>query len=259
MTTHCLSIVIQVLKKASKKHEKSSISGHDSPNHCCDLAPRPDLPGFARTCPAQRRLGAGIQGIPPHVPMSQSATRPLGRQLAYRIDDSNLGRFSPHCMQIACNYRGLSSSREAPKPHFPSFATLPSENLDFHEKSYFYPARSTSPSPWIPPRWGPLETMKIEGNPFGGTLGARSRSEAALEGARSVLERPKVTEGGPQAAQEPTLDHSGSILERFQGVQSAPRIGRAESRSTFAKIDFFRFGDRFLLDLVSPDASQGRF
>ena len=162
-------------------------------------------------------------------------------------------------MQIACNYRGLSSSREAPKPHFPSFATLPSENLDFHEKSYFYPARSTRPSPWIPPRWGPLETMKIEGNPFGGTLGARSRSEAALEGARSVLERPKVTEGGPQAAQEPTLDHSGSILERFQGVQSAQNIGRAESRSTFAKIDFFRFGDRFLLDLVSPDASQDRF
>ena len=94
---------------------------------------------------------------------------------------------------------------------------------------------------------------------FGGTLGARSRSEAVLEGARSALERPKVTEGGPQAAQEPTLDHSGSILERFQGVRSAPRIGRAESRSTFAKIDFFRFGDRFLLDLVSPDVSQGRF
>ena len=161
-------------------------------------------------------------------------------------------------MQIACNYRGLSSSREAPKPRSPSFATLPSENLDFHEKSYFYPARSTSPSPWIPPRWGPLETMKIEGNPFGGTLGARSRSEAALEGARSVLERPKVTEGGPQAAQGPTLDRSGSIFERFQGVRSAPRIGRAESRSTFAKIDFFRFGDRLLLDLASPEASLGR-
>ena len=87
---------------------------------------------------------------------------------------------------------------------------------------------------------------------FGGTSGARSRSEAVLEGARSALERPKVTEGGPQAAQEPTLDHSGSILERFQGVQSAPRIGRAESRSTFAKIDLFRFGDRLLLDFAYP-------
>ena len=97
--------------------------------------------------------------------------------------------------------------------------------------------------------------MKIEGNPFGGTLGARSRSEAALEGARSVLERPKVTEGGPQAAQEPTLDHSGSILERFQGVRSAPRIGRAESRSTFAKIGLFHFGGRLLLDLASPEFS----
>ena len=68
-----------------------------------------------------------------------------------------------------------------------------------------------------------------------------------------------MTEGGPQAAQEPTLDHSGSILERFQGVQSAPRIGRAESRSTFAKIDFFRFGDPLLLDFPFPEASQGRF
>ena len=93
---------------------------------------------------------------------------------------------------------------------------------------------------------------------FGGTLGARSRSEAVLEGARSALERPKVTEGGPQAAQELTLDHSGPILGRFQGVRSTPRIGRAESRSTFAKIDLFRFGGQLLLDLASPEASQGR-
>ena len=67
-----------------------------------------------------------------------------------------------------------------------------------------------------------------------------------------------MTEGGAQAAQEPTFEHSGSILERFQGVQSAPRIGRAESRSIFAKIDFFRLGDRLFLDFASPEASQER-
>ena len=63
---------------------------------------------------------------------------------------------------------------------------------------------------------------------------------------------------GAQAAQGPTLEHSGSILDRFQGVRSAPRIGRAESRSTFAKIDFFRFGDRLLLDFASPEVPQSR-
>ena len=68
----------------------------------------------------------------------------------------------------------------------------------------------------------------------------RSRSDAVLEGAQAALERPNLTEEDAQAAQEPTLVHSGSILELFGGVQSAPRIGRAESRSTSAKIDFFR-------------------
>ena len=63
---------------------------------------------------------------------------------------------------------------------------------------------------------------------------------------------------GAQAAQGPTLEHSGLILEQFQGIQSAPRIGRAELRSTFAKIDLFRFGGRLLLDLAFPEASQGR-
>ena len=39
---------------------------------------------------------------------------------------------------IACKLHAITedfqSSREAPKPHFPTFATLPSENLDFHQK-----------------------------------------------------------------------------------------------------------------------------
>ena len=38
---------------------------------------------------------------------------------------------------IACKLHAITedfqSSREAPKSHFPSFATLPSENVDFHE------------------------------------------------------------------------------------------------------------------------------
>ena len=114
-----------------------------------------------------------------HVSIRHQAARPPAGVSNY---DSNLSRFSPHCMQIACNYRGLSSSREAPKPHFPSFATLPSENLDFHEKSYFYPARSSSPSPWIPPRWGPLETMKIQGNLLRSHLGASESIEVGRRG-----------------------------------------------------------------------------
>ena len=67
-----------------------------------------------------------------------------------------------------------------------------------------------------------------------------------------------MTKGSAQAAQEPTLDRSGSILERFQRVRSAPRIGRAESRSTFAKINFFRFGDPLFLDFAFPEVPQTR-
>ena len=89
-------------------------------------------------------------------------------------------------------------------------------------------------------------------------MGGRSRSESVAEGAQAALEQPKLTEENAQAAQEPTLDHSGMILERFKGVQSAPRIGRAESRSIFAKIDFLRLGDRLFLDFASPEASQER-
>ena len=89
-------------------------------------------------------------------------------------------------------------------------------------------------------------------------MGHRSRSKSVAEGARGALELPEGTAVGAQAAQGPTLDRSGSILKRFQEVRSAPRIGRAESRSTFAKIDFFRFGDRLLLDFASPEVPQSR-
>ena len=91
-----------------------------------------------------------------------------------------------------------------------------------------------------------------------GTLGVRSRSRSVAEDAQAALERPNLTEEDAQAAQEPTLEHSGSILWLSGGVPSAPRIGRGESRSTFAKIDFFRLGDRLFLDFASPEASQER-
>ena len=90
---------------------------------------------------------------------------------------------------------------------------------------------------------------------FEGTLGARSQPGSVAEGAQAALERPNLTEEDAQAAQGPTLEHSGSILERFGGVQSAPRIGRAEPRSTFANIGFFRLGDRLFLDFAFPEAS----
>ena len=160
---------------------------------------------------------------------------------------------------IACKLHAITedfqSSREAPKPHFPTFATLPSENHDFHQKSYFYLARSGSPPPWIPPPWGLPKSWKSKEISFGGFLGVLRRSESAAEGAQGALERPNLTEEDAAAAQEPTLEHSGSILELFGGVQSAPRIGRRESRSTFAKIDFFCLGDRLFLDFAFPEAS----
>ena len=148
---------------------------------------------------------------------------------------------------IACKLHAITedfqSSREAPKPHFPSFATLPSENLDFHEKSYFYLRRSTRRQSWIPTFWEVPKARKIKEISFEGTSGIPSRSRSVAEGAQAALEQPNLTEEDAQAAQKPTLEHSESILELFGGVQSAPHIGRGESRSTFAKIDFFRIGD----------------
>ena len=87
-------------------------------------------------------------------------------------------------------------------------------------------------------------------------MGFWSRSKSVAEDAQAALEQPKLTDEDAQAAKEPTLDHSGSILERFEGVQSAPRIGRGESRSTFAKIDFFRLGDPLSRDFGSPETPR---
>ena len=96
---------------------------------------------------------------------------------------------------IACKLHAITedfqSSREAPKPHFPTFATLPSENHDFHQKSYFYLRRRGIPPPWIPPPWGLPKSWKFKETPFGSFLGILSRSESAAEGAQAALERKK--------------------------------------------------------------------
>ena len=46
-----------------------------------DLESCPALPGLAWLCPGQRRPVAGIQGIPPHVPMSQYIVNLAERKL----------------------------------------------------------------------------------------------------------------------------------------------------------------------------------
>ena len=142
----------------------------------------PGPAGLCQVLPGSASTGSWDPRYTPsraHVSIRHQAARPpagVSRQ------GSNLSRFSPHCMQIACNYRGLSSSREAPKPHFPTFATLPSENLDFHEKSYFYLARS-HPSESVDPYFlGPLKIMEIEGHRLRSHLGASESIEVGRRG-----------------------------------------------------------------------------
>ena len=95
------------------------------------------LPGLARFCPAERRPGAGIQGIPPHVPMSQSATRPLGRQLAYRIESQTLAG-SHH---IACKLHAITEDYHPPGRHqnrcFRVLQPFRAKTLIFMEKATF--------------------------------------------------------------------------------------------------------------------------
>ena len=73
-TTHCLSIVSQVSKKVSKKlHFRARFPNKE---HTIWIHAR-----TARSCPAPRRPGAGIQGIPPHVPLSQYIVNLAERKL----------------------------------------------------------------------------------------------------------------------------------------------------------------------------------
>ena len=161
--------------------------------------PRPrrniiDLPASPDLLPAVPR--GGIKAIllsRAHISIRHQAARPpagVSNKLQTLAGSHN----------IACKLHAITkdfqSSREAPKPHFPSFATLPSENLDFHQKRYFYLHGGGQQPPWIPPTWGLPKPWKFKEISFWGTLGCRSRSEAAFEGTRSALERPRVTKGG---------------------------------------------------------------
>ena len=158
----------------------------------------------------------GIQGISSPRPGSNS---PPGRWPPAGVSNELQTLAGSH--NIACKLHAITedfqSSREAPKPHFPTFATLPSENLVFHQKSYFYLPRSGSPPPWIPPPWGLPKSWKTKEISLEGTLGVLSRPGSVAEGAQAALERPNLTEEDAQAAQKLTLEHSGSILELFGG------------------------------------------
>ena len=58
-----------------------------------------------------------------------------------------------------------------------------------------------------------------------------------------------MTEGGPQAAQKLTLDHSGLILERFQGVQKLRASAGPSRGALLPKSNFFASMTDFCLIL----------
>ena len=89
-----------------------------------------------------------------------------------------------------------------------------------------------------------------------------SRSPRPLDAPSGDQSRPRRPLERPEGL---TSDDSETIWGRSGEVRSAWRIGRGGSRSTFGKIDLFRFGDRLWVDfdplgrtLGSPLALSGR-
>ena len=123
-------------------------------------------------------------------------------------------------MQIACNYRGLSSSREASKPHFPTFATLPSENLDFHQKSYFYQLRSYSPESLDPYFLGSPKSMEIQGNLLGRHLRG---SKSVRGGRRGRPRRSRATKVDRRSAQDALRTDLASFWVDFGMISGGPK------------------------------------
>ena len=108
----------------------------------------PDLPGLARLCGA---MGWDQS----YTPLTRPRLNPPpGRWPPAGVSNQLQTLAGSH--NIACKLHAITedfqSSREAPKPHFPTFATFPSENLDFLQKNYFYLRRSGGPS--LEPPWG---------------------------------------------------------------------------------------------------------
>ena len=181
------------------------------------------MPGCARPCPdlpVSASTGSWDPRYTPsraHVSIRHQAARPPA---GVSSQGSNLSRFSPHCMQIACNYRGLSSSREAPKPHFPTFATLPSENLDFHEKSYFYQQRSHLPQSLDPYFLGSPKSMEIQGNLLWRHLRG---SESVRGGRRGRPRRSRATKVDRRSAQGALRTEFGPFWVDFAMISGGPK------------------------------------
>ena len=168
-----------------KKYEKSSISRIIIlMKHTRSTG----KPGPARTSPAfpgSASTGSWDPRYTPsraHVSIRHQAARPPAGVSNYVSYLSILTTLHANCMQL---YRGLSSSREAPKPHFPTFATPPSENLDFHQKSYFYLQRSHRPESLDPYFLGGPKSMTFQGN----LLWGHDRGSKSIRG--SSRGRPK--------------------------------------------------------------------
>ena len=92
----------------------------------------------------------------------------------------------------------------------------------------------------------------------------QSTSRGGLSRPASVAEGPRVAFERAKSIEEASRGGRGNDLERFQRdfgrsgeLRSARFIGRGGARSTFNKIQLFRFGDRFGIDFAPPEASLG--
>ena len=174
------------------------------------------MPRFVRFC-------AAMGWDQSYTPLTRPRLNPPpGRWPPAGVSDKLLTSAGSHniARKLHAITKDFQSSREAPKPHLLTFATLPSENLDVHQKSYFYLHRGGSQSPWIPPPWGLPKSWKFKEISFGSTLGRRSRSEAVFEGTRSTLERPRVTKGGHPRG---SGTHFGAFWVDFGAVWGGPK------------------------------------
>ena len=84
---------------------------------------------------------------------------------------------------------------------------------------------------------------------------AQDRPRRSLEAPSSGQSRSRSPLKGLEG---PTWDDSGALRGPSGAERCAWNIGRAESRSTFHKSGFFRFGVRFGVDFASPKVPLAR-
>ena len=136
----------------------------------------PDLPGLARLG-VDRDLGSKL--YLPHAPTSQSATRPLGRQLAYRITTQTLAG-SHH---IACKLHAITKDYHPPGRHqnriFQLLQPFRAKTSIFMKNATFtrYP-----PDRLDPYSLGSPGSMEIEGNLLWGHLRASELIQVGRRG-----------------------------------------------------------------------------